>query len=63
MRYSCTALNLILVILCTFSCQEGDAIDAELDKNEILQALPGELAGEKLLTLEYSSVVRFRVIL
>lgn len=36
--------------------QEGDAIDAELDKQEILLATEGELCGEELLIAHYSTV-------
>lgn len=37
--------------------QEGDAIDAELDKQEILLATEGELCGEELLIAHYSTVL------
>lgn len=36
-----------------FSLQEGDAIDEELDKQEILEPGFNELTGEELLEKEY----------
>ncbi len=38
------------------SPQEGDAIDEELDKQEILEPASNELAGEELLEKEYMTV-------
>lgn len=36
--------------------QEGDAIDADLDKQEMLEPKEGELCGDELLNLHYSLV-------
>lgn len=36
--------------------QEGDAIDADLDKQEVLEPKEGELCGDELLRLHYALV-------
>lgn len=36
--------------------EDHDIMEADLDKDEILQPQLGELAGEKLLTTEYLGV-------
>ena len=36
--------------------EDHDTMEADLDKDELIQPQPGELSGEKLLTTEYLGV-------
>ncbi|XP_075717953.1 lisH domain-containing protein ARMC9 isoform X1 [Rhinoderma darwinii] len=37
--------------------EEQDVLEADLDKDEVVQPQPGELTGEKLLTIEYLGIM------
>lgn len=45
-----------LIPMCPLKQEDHDTMEADLDKDELIQPQLGELSGEKLLTTEYLGV-------